>query len=84
MNIIVITGGPMTDDVVKLTYELNLKQKKVKNIIIFTTKESENYSLPYLYKWKEEIDGLVYSVNTRFKSLLDDTNKIEDDFENEK
>jgi len=84
MNIIVFTGGLITDSVVKLTYELNLKQKKVKNIIVFTTKTSENLSLPYLSTRKEEIDGLVYSVKTLFKTILYDFNKIVDHNENEK
>jgi len=78
MNIITLTGGPITDSVVKLTYGLNLKQKKVQKIIVFTTKASENFSLPYLDTRKEEIDGLVYSVVLTMKKLLDDFNIIAD------
>ena len=84
MNIIVFTGGAITDNVVKTTHELNKKQKKVQNIIVFTTEGSKKWSAPYLTTKKEEIDGLVYSVVTQFKKLLDDFNQIVDDIENEK
>ena len=84
MNIIVFTGGPITDNVVTTTHALNQKQKKVQNIIVFTKKESEHHSLPYLSKRKEEIDGLVYSVVKQFKKLLEDFNQIVNDIENEK
>ena len=78
MNIIVFTAGPMTDNVIKLTYEQNLTQQKVQNIIVLTTNPSKKFSLPYLSTRKEEIDGLVYSVVTEIKTLLDDINQIVD------
>ena len=63
---------------------MNKVQKKVQNIIVFTTEESKKFSLPYLSTRKEEIGGLVYSVATQAKTLLEDFNKAIHDLEHKK
>ena len=78
----VITGGASTPEVVTWTHEQNQKKFKVQNIIVFTSEASKKFSVPYLSEKKDEIDGLVCAVETRFKTVLEKCDQIVNEVKN--
>ena len=63
---------------------MNLKQKKVQKIIVFTGEASKKFSEKWMNEKAHEIDDLVYNIVTNFRTLLETFNELVDKLENEK